>query len=84
MCKYTWKLPLEGKRQRVGEGEMTIWAAKFNLREFGSVISINNSKKNIIPRTREGKEWQKNNFSSCPVNASKSITLILQGPATPE
>lgn len=46
----------------VGDGRLTIQANKFNLREFGSVLSINNSEKNIIPRTKEGKEGQKQLF----------------------
>lgn len=36
------------------DGELTIQAAKFNLREFGSVLSINNTvrRKSMIPKTK--------------------------------
>lgn len=60
-------------------------AAKFNLREFGLVLSINNSEENIIPRTKRRKGGGKTTFHLVQsVNASTSITLILPGPAMAE
>jgi hypothetical protein len=61
---------------------LTIQAAKFNLREFGSVLSINNSKKNTIPSTKEGKGGKNPQLfilsSQCKANQSHSFSRAQQ------
>ena len=67
---------------RVADAEWTVQAAKFNLRECGSVLSISNTlKKNRIPRTQEkGKVGE--HFHPVQSMESKSIILCsLPGPS---
>ena len=76
---------LLGVEENIGrrvDGERTVQAAKFNLREFGSVLSISNTlKKNRIPRTKEkGKVGE--TFHPVQSMESKSIILCsLPGPS---
>lgn len=62
---------------RVVDGQQTIQAAKLNLRECGSVLSISNTlKKNRIPRTQEkGKVGEP--FHPVQSMESKSIIPLL-------
>ena len=82
-CKHgDSRLGVEEDIGRRVDGERTVQAAKFNLREFGSVLSISNTlKKNRIPRTKEkGKVGE--HFHPVQSMESKSIILCsLPGPS---
>lgn len=82
-CKHgDSRLGVEEDIRRRVDGEWTVQAAKFNLREFGSVLSISNTlKKNRIPRTKEkGKVGEP--FHPVQSMESKSIILCsLPGPS---
>lgn len=69
----------------VVDGELTIQAAKFNLGEFGSVLSTDNTlRKNIIPRTKEGKKEKETIFHRVQSVQSKPNHTLFPGPAMPQ